>query len=910
MIRPSDWIRKKAAGSLHPSQVETALTQLSENWPATAPPLTDLIENFPLGKAAILHLLASSTICATRLARDPEIFSWICQPEVSSNPRGYGQMRRALHELSAGSIAADNFRALRHWKGREMVRIALRELAEVAPLEETTVELSQLAEICLAEVFEHWDSDLRQRYGAPESEFAILGLGKLGGRELNHSSDIDLIFVYGEDGQLTPRLTYHEWFNRLSKKIVETFSSVDPESSLFRIDLRLRPEGSAGPLARSLHSMENYYAGFGETWERLALIKARVVCGGRELSYEFLRQLQPFIYPKTPTPDLLDEIAAIKRRIERDVVGQENLAWNVKLGAGGIREIEFVVQALQLIHGARHAFLQETSTLKALQSLHELDLLPSNEIVALDQAYRFLRRVEHRLQIEAEQQTHTVPQEPAALGRLAVNLGYPTSSQFLAELQIQMQHVRGIFQRVISQSPAESAPIDLSMFADEKRATKALADLAQAAGSLHRAPRTRQVFRKLRPLLLDRLSETAEPDATLNQFVRFVEKYGLRSLLFELLVTHPRLLELLIKAFDASVFVGDILIRRPHLLEEITRGESFDRRVTVEKHLRQWSSLFTDQSNLDGLRLYRQTQLVRILFRDVLDLIGLNELLGEHSALAEACLLAANKLSGSEDLTIIAMGKFGGRELGYGADLDVLFIGEDNRAAQNLTAAMAQPSAEGNLLALDARLRPDGEKGPLVRSLEAYDSYYAQRAQLWELHALIRARPVAGPLQNEFMKMALGHWKAAGQRADLFSQIDSMTERIRRDRSSGTDLLDFKTGSGGIIEAEFLMHALQMKAGVWEPKWNNALEKLRDAGIITAAEASDAKRAYEFLRRCESTLRRRENKSVSILPADAIEQRKFAIRMGYDDFDGFRPEYAAAREKIHALYERRIKSGT
>ena len=174
--------------------------------------------------------------------------------------------------------------------------------------------------------------------------------------------------------------------------------------------------------------MEHYYGGFGETWERLALIKARGICGSRELAYEFLRQHQPFIYPKSPTPGFADEVAAIKRRIERDVVGHENLAWNVKLGAGGIREIEFIVQALQLIHGAHHAFLQEPSMLKSLQSLHELDLLPSGEIVALDQAYRFLRRVEHRLQIDAEQQTHTVPQEPAVLQRLALSLGYRRAS--------------------------------------------------------------------------------------------------------------------------------------------------------------------------------------------------------------------------------------------------------------------------------------------------------------------------------------------------------------------------------------------------------------------------------------------------------------------------------------------------
>src|SRR5204862_2500927 len=213
-----------------------------------------------------------------------------------------------------GSVrwADQNFAALRFWKGREMTRVALRELANVAPLEETTGELSQIAEICIRRVFEHWNADLRQRHGSPKAEFAILALGKLGGSELNHSSDVDLLFLYSEEGQLTPHISYHEFFNRLGNKILEAFSTPDPAGSLFRVDLRLRPEGSAGPLARSLESMENYYAGFGETWERIALIKARGLAGSRELAYEFLRQHQSFIYPKSTTRDLLDEIAHIK----------------------------------------------------------------------------------------------------------------------------------------------------------------------------------------------------------------------------------------------------------------------------------------------------------------------------------------------------------------------------------------------------------------------------------------------------------------------------------------------------------------------------------------------------------------------------------------------------------------------
>jgi glutamate-ammonia-ligase adenylyltransferase len=904
MVRGNRWIRDKAAASLNPSQVETTLAQIGERWLPSAPPLADVVEQFPLGEAALVHLLAVSSICATRLVRNPEILLWLGQPEICLASRGYAEMLNELRKIAGGSIAAENFAALRLWKGREMTRIALRELANLAPLEETTGELSQIAEICIRRVLEHWDAELRKRYGSPLSEFAILALGKLGGAELNHSSDVDLLFLYSEEGQLTPQFSYHQFFNRLGNKVLETFSTHHSEGSLFRVDLRLRPEGSAGPLARSLESMENYYAGFGETWERLALIKARGIAGSRELAYEFLRQHQPFIYPKSPTRDLLDEIANLKRRIERDMVGPDKLDRDVKLGRGGIREIEFIVQALQLLHGAHHPFLQEASMLKGLRALHELDLLPRDEVLTLDKTYRFLRRVEHRLQIEAEQQTHTVPRETEALRRLALSLRFSCADEFTAALRERMRAVRPIFQRVISETSPDTfgAEIGLGIFNDEKHATKTLADLAQGKGSFHMAPRTRQIFGKLRPVLLEWLAETADPNATLNQFVRFVEAYGLRSLLFELLVTNPKLLELLVKTFDASRFAGDLLIQHPQLLDEITRDPAFYKPRSIEDNLQRLHSLAANAANLDPVRAYRRRQLLRIVLRDALGLIDPEAVFRELSDLAEACLLFTARLLEGEQITIIALGKFGGREISYGADLDVLFVGDDVRSAQNLIVAMAQPTAEGNIWVLDARLRPEGEKGPLVCSLETYRAYYEGRAQLWELQALTRARAITGPLQSEFIEMAKRVWREAGQHGELCARIDNMLERIRRDRGSGSDFLDFKTGFGGIIEAEFLVQAMQMRENIWEPNWERAVDLLRERQRLTESDAAKLKSAYGFLRRCEAVLRRYDNKSVSAFSSDPNEQLKLAIRLGYKEFDAFRERYVGARETIHALY--------
>lgn len=906
------WITRLASGALHPQQVETALRGIARTWPPDAPPLEQTIAAFPLGDAALLHLLSVSSICMSRLIREPRLLLWLSEPGVATEPRGHRAMIATLRADPAQSVAADRFRALRIWKGREMLRIALREVAGVATLAETTAELSQVAEICVREVYEHWNTELRSRRGGPDGEFVILALGKLGGRELNHSSDIDVIFAYDNEGQVSANLTNHQWFNLLAEKIIETFSAAHDAGALFRMDVRLRPEGTAGPLGRSLESMENYYSGFGETWERLALVKARGIAGSRELAYEFLRQHQPFIFPKSPSRDLLDEIAAIKRRIERDIVGHENLERNVKLGAGGIREVEFIVQALQLLHGARHAFLQETSTLRALPVLAELELLPRDETRKLQDAYGFLRSVEHRLQIEAEQQTHTIPDNAEAVERLARSLQFENADAFLGELRRHMHDVRAIFRRVISEpaQSAEAAPkVAMPEFRDIKSATKALEELSRSRSSFHVAPRTRQVFDRLRPLLLKQLSTTSDPDTTLNQLVRFVEAYGLRSMLFELLTAHPRLLELLVQTFDSSRYGGDLLIRRPQLLEELTRSDSLDRALDVAAHLKRLERLKVQPETLDPVRVYRHTQTLRILLRDILRLADLQALFAEHSALAEACLIFVDKLRGSvSDLTVIAMGKFGGRELGYGADLDVLFVGENTRAAQHLMVALAQPTAEGSVYTLDPRLRPDGEKGTLTVSLETYESYYRTRAQLWEIQALSRARAVVGPDGDAFVAMAQNVWRAAGQRADVKHEIAAMVHRIRRDRAGASDELDFKAGTGGMIAAEFLVQALQMTSGVWAQNTVDALELLTADGRIAKQDAEAVRTAYEFLRAIEAALRRYDNKSVSLIPNDETAQRQLAHRLGGLELDEFAQRYRHARETIYTIFTRYISA--
>jgi glutamate-ammonia-ligase adenylyltransferase len=385
-----------------------------------------------------------------------------------------------------------------------------------------------------------------------------------------------------------------------------------------------------------------------------------------------------------------------------------------------------------------------------------------------------------------------------------------------------------------------------------------------------------------------------------------VEGYGLRSLFFELLVANPRLLELVVKTFDASRFASELLIRRPQLLEDITRDPTFGEPRSVAENLRRLDSLGVDANNLDPIRTYRQRHLLRIIFRDVLGLIQPEATFAELSDVAEACLVAVARLLANDQLTIIALGKFGGRELSYGADLDVMFVGDDVRAVQNLMTAMAQPTAEGDIWVLDARLRPEGEKGPVVCSLETFESYYVSRAQPWELQALTRARSISGPHQGDFMEIAKRAWHHACEDPNLFTNINEMLHRIRRERGSGSEVLDLKTGAGGIIEAEFLVQALQMRARIWEQNWEGAVDRLHERGDLDNSDAAKLKESYAFLRRCELVLRRYDNRSISTLPSDADEQRKLAIRSGYPEFDAFRLQYLNCREVIHRLYQKHI----
>lgn len=902
-----DWIEQLAAGAIHPQRVRRSLERITAVWPEGATAAAELIRGLPEGGAALGHLLSVSPISAEKIVADPDALCWLVRPDVALSERGPRRMRGALDALHGAERTEafdESFRVLRRWKQREMLRIALREVAGWSSVEQTTLELAHLAELCVRTVVDSWLAELARRWGRPETDFAVLGMGKFGGQELNYSSDIDLIFFYGEEGSLNPRFSYQEFFARLAEKIIATFSAANPAGPLFRIDLRLRPEGSSGPLVRSLDSTETYYSGHGETWERMALIKARLVAGGEELGYEFTQRMQPFVFPRTVSLDVMEEIAAIKRRIEREIVGQSSLRRNVKLGYGGIREIEFVAQTLQIVHGARHAFLQERNTLRTLRALQQLDIIPTAQMETLIEAYCFLRRVEHRLQIENEAQTHTLPDDAEALDRLAKSLGFARTTALQAELARQTGAVREIFEHILRVPPdAPPAPArDVSIFRDAEQARKGLAELDGSAATARFSPRTKKLAGKLEPLLLDRLREIADPDAALTRFLHFVERYGARGLLFETLLRNPRVLELLVKLFDASRFMTEIVLRRPQLIEEVARSGGLGETLDVADYL---AGLARNEERLawsDWVRAYRRAQLLRIGLRDVLAFATLRELQCEYSALAEACLAFTQQQLGlTDELTIVAMGKFGGCELGYGADLDVIFIGENSRGAAEIIRAMSTMTAEGRVFQVDARLRPEGESAPLACSLASFAAYFEKRAQLWEAQSLTKARAISGPQKDEYAEVARTIWRRFGARADLSEQIAAMHARIVKERAGADEMREFKTGRGGLMQLEFFTQGRQMRAGIWEQNTINALAAFAAANVIPSDEAGRLTASYSFLRRCESVLRRVEDTSVSALPRAAVEQRQLAIRCGFATQDEFFADFQNARETIRDL---------
>lgn len=858
---------------------------------------------------AYADFTAYASQARTKVDAHPEWKEWLLSPEIvdPATLRGLGKWRQDWLSLAGGDISSfDNaVRALRMLKQREYLRIGLLDFSGFITVEQTMRQVSDLADFCLQAVLEISQKPLIERWGQPETGFTILGMGKLGGQELNYSSDIDVIFIYGEEGQLTPQFTHAEYFSRLSQKIISAFSTQTGDGNLFRIDLRLRPEGDSGPLASSMEACENYYAAYGETWERMALLKARPCAGDRGLGYDFEQMRTAFSYPRSLSTEIIEEIAAIKARIENEVVGVENLDLHVKLGTGGIREIEFIIQALQILNGAKLPYFQHRSTLPALAAAVTLDILPAEKVKVLREAYLWWRTVEHRLQMAADLQTHSLPRDPVRRAQVAetLGLGLPEFEELIARHR---HGVREIFDEVFSEHKTVvaggDAPIATDFFEQPDHARKDLEALEPSGKSeRHVSPRTRRSYQRFCLELEADLRECVDPDSSLTRLVRFVDVYGAHSLLYESLANNPKALELLLKIFDRSRFYTELLLARPELFEEAARSGTLDFRKTSDAYLRELLALGGDPA-LESRR-YRRAELLRIFLRDILELAELPEIQREYSALARACLeYAVQQVKPKGPLILVGLGKFGGAELSYGSDLDCLMVGTDENAGRSISKFMAEILPTGILFPLDFRLRPNGE-GSICVPLESYTDYYRNHAQLWEIQALSRARFVAGDaaLGEEFMSAIEPIWQERVKQSDLMLEIAKMRYRIETERVDAANKnLEFKTGVGGMIDVEFGLQAYLMKRGLREPRTWRGLSWLAE----DHAELSDSWRAdYLFLRHIESILRCDANDGVSKLPKDEKDLGRLARRLGFLHAEEFMTQYDQARKRIRAGYE-------
>ncbi len=888
----------------------------------------------------LVRVCAASRYLAQALAARPRLVDLLAHGRFAAYQR---TARRVLRASSPGAFA----RALRRHKQAEVLRIALRDLSG-ASLHEVTRDLSQLAAGAFDAAVRFHYRALCAQHGPAEgrsadgpSGFCVLGMGKLGGEELNFSSDADVLYVYDKDGHTSGGLSHFAFYARLAEEVTRSIGASLEDGFVFRVDLDLRPEGRSGPIANAIRGLELYYEAQGAAWERFALLKARPIAGDLPVGEEALRRLSPFVFRKYFDLKAIDEMRRLKARAEKDAARAPGI--DLKLGKGGIREIEFFVQALQLLHGGRDPNLRVRGTLKALERLLYAGLLSSRDRDELSEAYVVLRRLEHRVQMVAERQTHAIPEDPAERRRLARRAGYADAEAMEGDLARHRAAVEARFGdllRVAGGKPAEEDPRaaaaadPLAGPGERAAALEALGfeNPEASAAELWRLSR-RRGFAEIGPALVMELAAAPDPDQALRHMADLFGLLADPRATAELLATSPRTARLLVSLFGSSDFLSRGLLRHPELIDQLVhRGsaplvrERDDLRDDLNKRLALTSDL---ETALTELRRFHNEEVLRVGLHDVAGALDVEQVSRQLSDLADACVEACFSLATAEterrngaakaSMVVVALGTLGGRELGYHSDLDLLFVysgpGETEkrvahhehfaRVAQRLISHLTLQLREGALYRIDTRLRPSGSAGPLVVSFEALATYHEREARLWERQALLKARPVAG---DEAL-FARAYEQVL--EPSLFRPIDpaaaardliAMRERMEREiAAESPGRYNSKLGRGGLVDVEFAVQFLQLVHGSQHPGIRSrstpqALVDLREAGLLAPEDQEPLARGYRFLRRLESRLRIVRDRSVDRLPSAGPELLRLARRMGYSG--------ARAGEELLADYER------
>ncbi len=809
----------------------------------------------------------------------------------------------------------DIMRVLRQAKSEAAFLIALADLAGIWPVEEATERLSKAADVFLglavrflldraAEAGHFLPKDAANP--EKESGLVILGMGKYGAQELNYSSDIDLIIFFDREmAPVTANVEASVFFVRLTRDLVHILQEWTPDGYVFRTDLRLRPDPGSTQAAISTEAAFRYYESLGQNWERAALIKARPVAGDISAGERFMKDLGPYIWRKYLDYNAILDIHAMKRQIHA-AKGHAHIAvagHNLKLGRGGIREIEFFVQSQQLIAGGRQPALRTRQTLSALNVLTDFGWIGPRVHDGLRDAYRFLRRMEHRLQMMADQQTHTLPAAPEELARFSRFAGYQTTDAFASELRGHMEkveaHYAALFESVPELTPKRvKGNLVFTGDADDPGTSETLGKLGfknppaaiAAVKGWHygryaamRSERAREILTEFVPALLEALGDTGDPDLALATFDKFLSEVPAAVQLFSMLRANPRLLRLVAQIMGSAPRLASILGRRRRLLEAIldpgyagARPSSEEIRALIRRQVFEAGSY---EERLNLARISGQEQAfsigVRLLSRELRP----SEAGAAYSLLAEVLiqtLLEAvqEQYGGSfPPPAVIGMGKFGGREMTASSDLDLIVIygtAPDSalhesqhyaRITQRLISALSAPTSEGSLYPVDMRLRPSGKSGPVAVRLDGFLNYQEKEAWTWEHLALTRARPIAGPaaLQSRLREQIRQVLTLPHDREKVASDVHEMRAMIQKEKGT-SELWHTKNHEGGLVDAEFIVQFLQIVHAAREPailsqNTVEAVQNLIKAGILNPAHGHGLTAAVQLYQDIAQVLR-------------------------------------------------------
>lgn len=857
------------------------------------------------------------------------------QPELKNSlltnlhaPFTVQQMRVLLNPVQN---EVELFHTLRDLRGQVMLRLIVRDLCALADLSEVTRTTTSLAEETLNFALTHLNAWMQQDYGIPmgsdsrePQELLVIGMGKLGGGELNVSSDIDLVFVYPEEGVTSgPRsISNHEYFDRLGRKLIAAISTMTENGYVFRVDTRLRPYGEGGPLAVSLAMLENYFITQGREWERYAWIKARVVCGNR--GEELMQLARPFVFRKYLDYAAFNSMRGLHGQVRQEVQ-RRDMSENIKLGPGGIREIEFLAQVFQLIRGGRESELRIRPTLAVLEKLVGFNLLPEQAAGELRDAYVFLRNLEHRLQYLDDDQTQSLPNNEQDRALIAKAMGFDGFEAFLQQLDTHRARVSLHFEQVFAAPQITSHPL-LALWEGtitDEEAVKHLTGLGYRdpqqivlrLKNIRHSSRYRQMpaatqsrLDALMPAMIEAAASFG--DAALERLLLLTESIGRRESYLALLLEYPQALQSLAKLCGASSWAAQYLAQHPLVLDELLDARTLYSPPDWPRLQAALSAQLLEadiEQQMDILRQFHYAQVFRLVAQDLAGLLALETLSDHLSDLADLILKWVLRLCweglrqkhrDEPYFAIIGYGKLGGKELGYASDLDLIFLYDDEhpeaqavyaRLAQRINTWLTSYTAAGILYDTDLRLRPDGASGLLVSGITAFSEYQRLHAWVWEHQALTRGRFVAGNQQvgNRFEAIRKEVLCTKRDLAKLRSEILNMRSKMLEAHPNTSGLFDLKHDRGGIIDVEFIVQYLVLGHAHAHPVLtrnigNLALLKLAaELKLLPADLTEQVRNGYREFRRLQHGLRL-NNEKYTRVEASAVKEQREAVLTLWD----------------------------